>query len=176
MSGWKRLSTEVVFDNDYLTVRNDQVINPRGGENSYGHVQFKNKAIAIVPIDSEGNTWLVGQDRYTLSMKTWEVPMGGGAHDEDPLEAAKRELREETGLTADTWSLIMRLHLSTSLTDEEGIVFVAQDLTEGDTDFDETEEIEVRKVPLAEAIAMIARGEITDASSVAALLRITAAV
>ena len=70
----------------------------------------------------------------------------------------------------------MRLHLSTSLTDEEGIVFVAQELTEGDTDFDETEDIEVRKVPLAEALAMIARGEITDASSVAALLRISAAV
>lgn len=173
---WKTLSSKTVFENDYLTVYDDKVINPRGGKNDYGHVHFKNRAIAIVPIDDEGNTWLVGQDRYTLGITTWEVPMGGAALDEDTLDAAKRELREETGLTATTWSQIMRLHLSTSLTDEEGIVFVAQELTEGDTDFDETEDIEVRKVPLAEALAMIAKGEITDASSVAALLRISAAV
>lgn len=174
--GWKTIESKVVFDNDYLTVRNDQVINPRGGENAYGHVHFKNRAIAIVPIDGEGNTWLVGQDRYTLGIRTWEVPMGGGALDENPLDAAKRELREETGLTASTWIQLMRLHLSTSLTDEEGLVFVAQDLTEGETEFDETEDIEVRKLPLAKAIAMIAAGEITDATSVAALLRISAAV
>ena len=100
--------------------------------------------------------------------------MGGAPADEKPLDAAQRELREETGLTANTWSQIMRLHLSTSLTNEECIVFVAQDLTEGETDFDETEDIQVRKLPLGNAIAMIASGEITDAGSVAALLRITA--
>lgn len=173
---WKTLKSKVRFENDYMIVYEDRVINPGGGQNDYGHVHFKNRAIAIIPIDHQGNTWLVGQDRYTLGMQTWEVPMGGAAMDEDPLDAAKRELREETGLTASTWNQIMRLHLSTSITDEEGFVFVAQDLTEGAPDPEETENIEIRKLPLADAILMIAKGEITDAASVAALLRITAAI
>ena len=102
--------------------------------------------------------------------------MGGAKLDENPLDAAKRELREETGLTATTWNQILRLHTSNSITNEEAIVFVAQDLTEGEQDFDTTEEIEIRKLPLADAIGMIASGKMTDAVSVAALLRITAAV
>ncbi len=173
--GWKTLKSNVVFENDWIAVNNDRVINPRGGENDYGHVHFKHRAVAIVPIDDEGNTWLVGQDRYTLGASTWEIPMGGARLDENPLDAAQRELREETGLTANTWSQIMRLHTSNSITDEEALVFVAQDLQEGSTDFDETEYIEARKLPLASAIEMIASGEMTDAISVAALLRITAA-
>ena len=92
--------------------------------------------------------------------------------DEPPLDAAKRELREETGLTATHWSEVMRLHTSNSITDEVGIVYVAEGLTEGETEFEETEDLEIRKLPLAEAVAMARRGEITDAISVAALLRV----
>ena len=123
--------------------------------------------------DDDGNTWLVGQDRYTLGEWSWELPMGGAPLDEDPLDAAKRELREETGLTATDWSELMRLHTSNSITDEVGVVFVARKLTQGATEFEETEDLEIRKLPLAEAIAMARSGEITDAISVAALLRMT---
>lgn len=150
----------------------DRVINPSGGQNDYGHVHFKGKAVAIIPIDDAGNTWLVGQDRYTLGEYSWELPMGGAPHNEDPLEAAKRELREETGLSAERWILLMRLHLSNSITDEQGLVFVARGLQQGETEFGETEDIEIRKLPLVDAIAMARNGDITDAVSVAGLLRI----
>lgn len=167
---WRKLSSKKVYDNPWITVFEDQVINPGGGQNQYGVVHFKNKAIAIVPLDDDGNTWLVGQERYTLGTYTWELPMGGAADGEEPIEAARRELKEETGLTASRWSQILRLHLSNSITDEEGFVFIAQDLEEGEPEFDETEDLQIRKLPLAEAVAMIGRGEITDAISVAALL------
>ena len=169
---WKTLDSKIVYDNPWITVREDRVLNPGGGENHYGHVHFKNKAIAIVPLDEHGNTWLVGQDRYTLGAYFWEVPMGGGADDEEPLDAARRELKEETGLVAEKWTNVMTLHLRNSITDEVGIVFVPEEPREGETEFDETENIEIRKLPLSEALEMVNRGEITDAVSVAALLRI----
>jgi 8-oxo-dGTP pyrophosphatase MutT (NUDIX family) len=97
---WKRLNTRTVFENDWMEVREDHVLNPGGGENQYGWVHFRNRAVAIVALDEDGNTWLVGQHRYTLDEWSWELPMGGAPLDEPPVEAAKRELREETGLTA----------------------------------------------------------------------------
>lgn len=155
-----------------MSVREDEVINPGGGKNLYGHVHFKNRAVAILPLDEDGNTWLVGQHRYTLDAWSWELPMGGAPLDEDMLIAAQRELREETGLTAKDWTELMRLHTSNSITDELGAVFVARDLTPGETALEETEDIQVRKIPLDEAVAMVERGEITDAISVAALLMV----
>jgi 8-oxo-dGTP pyrophosphatase MutT (NUDIX family) len=170
---WTKLDSRDVYENPWIAVREDRVINPGGGENQYGVVHFKNIAVAIVPLDNEGNTWLVGQNRYPLGQYSWEIPMGGAPRTEQAIEAARRELKEETGLTADSWTELMRLHTSNSITDEEGVVYIATELGEGDTDFDETEDIEVRKLPLGDAIAMAMRGEITDAISVAALLRLS---
>jgi 8-oxo-dGTP pyrophosphatase MutT (NUDIX family) len=169
---WKTLETRVVYDNPWITVREDKVINPGGGENDYGHVHFKKKAIAIVPLDDDGNTWIVGQDRFTLGEYSWEVPMGASESGEEPLETAHRELREETGLAAKKMTSLMRLHTSNSITDEVGFVFVAEDLSEGQTQFDEMEILDIRKLPLHEVVAMIGRGEMTDAISVAAILRV----
>jgi 8-oxo-dGTP pyrophosphatase MutT (NUDIX family) len=171
---WKRLDTRVVYENPWMEVREDHVINPGGGRNHYGHIHFKNRAIAIVPLDDEGNTWIVGQERYTLGEYSWELPMGGAPLDEAPLSAAKRELKEETGLTAEHWSEVMRLHTSNSITDEVGIVFIAEGLTQGETAFEETEDLEIRKLPLADAVQLVNDGEITDAMSVAAILRVAA--
>ena len=125
-----------------------------------------------MPIDEDGYTWIVGQDRYTLGEYSWDVPMGASEPGEAPVETAHRERREESGLTACEITQVMRLHTSNSVTDEEGFVFVATGLSEGETEFDEMEVLDVRRLPLADVVAMIERGEMTDAISVAAILRI----
>ena len=169
--GWVTHDSRVIYDNDWMTVREDRVTNPGGGENHYGHVHFKNVAVAVLPVDSDGNTRLVCQSRYTLNESSWELPMGGAPLEEDPLEAAKRELREETGLTAASWSELMRLNPSNSITDERAIAYLATDVTEGPMELEETEDITVRILPVGDALRMVLDGEITDAVSAAALLR-----
>lgn len=171
---WKKLSSRTIYENDWMRVCEDSVINPGGGKNLYGHVRFKNVAVAIITLDTADNTWLVGQDRYTLGEYSWELPMGGAPLDEQPLVAAQRELAEETGIRAANWQELMRLHPSNSITDELGIVFVATELSFGETDFEESEDLAIRKLPLADAVRMVVDGEITDAISAAALLRVGA--
>lgn len=168
---WKTKSREKIYENPWIRVEEHQVINPSGGNGIYGTVHFKNKALGIVPLDAEGYTWLVGQFRYTLNEYAWEIPMGGGLIGVDILESAKRELKEETGLTADKWTQIMRIHTSNSVTDEEGFVFLAEGLTPGETEFEETEQLQVRRIKIEEAIRMVMDGEITDAISIAGLLK-----
>lgn len=171
---WQMLSSRKVFENDWMEVREDHVINPGGGENQYGHVHFKNRAVAIIALDDDDNTWLVGQQRYTLGEYSWELPMGGAPLAEAPLEAARRELKEETGISAGIWLQLMRLHTSNSITDEVGYAFVATDLSIGEPDTEETEDLEIRRLPFDAAVEMVLDGDITDAISVAALLRFDA--
>ena len=168
---WQTLSSEVKYQNPWISVREDQVLNPSGGRGIYGVVTMKNWALGIVPVDAEGNTWLVGQYRYPLREYSWEIPMGGGPVELDVLESAQRELREETGLLAARWTRIARLHTSNSVTDEEGFVFLAEDLTQGAVEPEETEDLRLWKLPLAEAIRMVMDDRITDGVSVAGLLK-----
>ena len=168
---WKTLATRPLYDNPWIGVREDQVINPKGGKGIYGVVHFKNKAIGIIPVDEEGYTWLVGQYRYALEEYCWEIPMGGGPLAIDILESAQRELKEETGFTAAKWTMIARIHTSNSVTDEEGFVFLAEGLTPGETATEETEDLAVRKVHLREAVEMVMDNRITDSISVGGILK-----
>jgi 8-oxo-dGTP pyrophosphatase MutT (NUDIX family) len=169
---WKKISGKKIYENRWILLEEHDVINPGGGKSIYGKISFQNKALGIIPVDTELNTWLVGQYRYTLSEFSWEIPMGGGALHEDILEAAKRELREETGITAWKWTQIMRIHTSNSVTDEEGFVFLAEDLHHGETAFEETEDLQIIKIPFREAVEWAMEGKITDAISIAGILKV----
>ena len=168
---WVRKSTNKIYENSWIKIVEDQVVRPNKSEGIYGHVHFKNKAIGILPIDQEMNTWLVGQYRYTLEEYSWEIPMGGVPLTEDTLDGAKRELREETGLIAEKWTKLLKIHTSNSVTDEYGYVFIAEELTQGEMDWDETEELKIKKIPLAEALKMVMDSEITDSLSIAGILK-----
>lgn len=170
---WTTLSGEVKYDNRWITVTEYQVINPSGGKGIYGKIHFKNKAIGIIPVDKDLNTWLVGQYRYTLHAWHWEIPEGGGDLNQDPLENAKRELQEETGLKASSWTQIIHLHTSNSVTDEEGHIFLAEDLKQGSNALEETEaDLKVWKLPLKDALEMVLNGKITDSLSIMAILKV----
>ncbi len=169
---WKTLSSKPVYDNPWISVREDQVLNPAGGEGIYGVVSFKNRSVTVVPVDEEGNTWLVGQTRYALDEYSWELPMGGSPLGEDPEDCARRELKEETGLVASDIRFLMKMHTSNSVTNEVGYVYLARNLAQHETEHEATEDITVRKLPLSEAIDMALSGDITDAQCVATLLRL----
>jgi 8-oxo-dGTP pyrophosphatase MutT (NUDIX family) len=167
---WQTLSTRIVYDNPWIRVREDQVVRPDGQPGIYGVVHYKHLAIGIVAIDDEGYVHLVGQHRYPFNRYSWEIPEGGCPEGEDLLQAAQRELLEETGLQARDWKLFGEADLSNSVSDEKAFWFLATGLTEGEAKPDGTEVLERRRVSLAEALRMIDKHEITDAFSVIALL------
>ena len=170
---WKTLSTEDVYDNPWIKLEEHQVINPGGGRGIYGKVHFKNTAIGIIALDKDDNIWLVGQHRYPLNEWSWEIPEGGGPKGTEVLESAKRELKEETGLVAEKWTIIQRAHLSNSVSDEEGFIFLAEELTAGDMEQEDTEaDMKVWKLPFREALQLVLDGKITDSLSVMGILKL----
>lgn len=173
---WKTISSEAQYDNPWISVTEHQVVNPGGGDGIYGVVNFKNIATGVVVLDGDLNTWLVGQHRYPLDEYSWEIPEGGGALDADPLETIQRELLEETGISAQRWDHLMRVHLSNCITDEVAHLFLARELSFGDSSPDEDEALVVRSLPFSEAYELVLRGEITDGVSVMAIQRVQAMI
>jgi 8-oxo-dGTP pyrophosphatase MutT (NUDIX family) len=167
---WTPLSTRPVYENPWIKVREDQVLRPDGQPGIYGVVHYKNKAVGVLPVDEDGYVWLVGQYRYPLDLYSWEIPEGGGPEGEDPEETARRELREETGLIAGQIEPLGRAHLSNSVSDEVAYLFRATNLTQGESEPEGTERLQVRRFDWPTAWAMVQEGTITDSMSVIALL------
>lgn len=168
---WITKKSEDVYESPWIKVVKHDVLNPAGKPATYSVVNFKNLAIGILPIDNEGFTWLVGQWRYPLEEYCWEIPEGGGPLGIDPLDSAKRELKEETGIVAKDFTEIMRLHLSNSATNELAIVYLAKNLDFESAEPEESEVLQVKRIHLNEAYDWVMSGKITDAISVAAILK-----
>ena len=169
---WVTLSSKKIYDNPWISLTEHQVVNPSGGKGIYGEVHFKNFAIGIIAIDTDDQIFMVGQYRFPLKQYSWELPEGGGPLDKNPLDSAKRELLEETGLVASEWKEVLRMHLSNSVSDELGILYLASGFEQFAPQPEETEQLEVKKIPFEEVYQMVINGQITDSLTVAGILRV----
>jgi 8-oxo-dGTP pyrophosphatase MutT (NUDIX family) len=167
---WTTRSSRVVYENPWIRVREDDVLRPDGKPGIYGVVHFKNLAVGALPIEEDGSVWLVGQHRYPLDVYSWEMPEGGCAEGEDPADATRRELKEETGLEAAHLELLGTYHLSNSVSDEVAFIYRATGLTRGVSAPEGDERIELRRVPWDEAWALFQAGRITDSMTAFALM------
>lgn len=168
---WRVLARRPVYENPWIRVEECDTEAPTGAPALYGRVSFRNYAVGVLPLWDDGTITLVGQQRFIFDAWSWEMPEGGVPLHEDPLEGARRELREETGLSAGRWREVLRMQLSNSVTDEQAICFVAWDLQPGEAEPDETEALRVERVPFGEALDAALAGRLQDSLTVATLLR-----
>ncbi len=170
-SGWSFHEERLVYDNPWITVREYDAEAPTGARTIYGVVGYKNLAVGILPIHDDGSIVLVGQHRFPLKDYSWEIPEGGVPLALDPLEGARRELREEAGLEAADWRQVLTFQLSNSVTDERGAGFIATGLAAVAAEPDATEALVLARVPFAEALEQALCGRIWDMITLAMLLR-----
>lgn len=168
---WTTLSTQIVHRTPFIEIEQNDVIRPDGTEGDYTLTRFVNRAVGVVPYEN-GGVWLVGQSRFALGQYSWEIPEGGVPKDENMEAAARRELKEETGITAERLTHLFDIHTSNSCTDEWGQVFLATGLSHGEMELEGTEDIQRLFVSLDEALGAIERGRITDAITIAALYKV----
>ncbi len=168
---WTVTSKAKVFENSYIELHTYDGIRPDGAPGVYGVMSPKNHAILILPLFADGTTTLVGQHRFPLDNYSWEIPEGGSPKSGPPLDGAKRELKEETGLTAKYWREILQAETSNSVTDEQAFGFLAWDLEEGEQEPDGTEILALKRLPFMAALGMAVSGEIRDLPSVAMILK-----
>lgn len=165
------LSSRSVYENPWIRVTEHGIQKPRGGNGIYGVVHYKNRAVGVVPY-ADGLVWLVGQHRFPLDQYSWEIPEGGAPMHEDLEACARRELAEETGLSAGKLEPMFSMHLSNSVSDEAAYVYLATELSQGATSWEDTEELTLSKVPVEELYQRVLAGEITDSLTVAAAFRL----
>jgi len=168
---WKIKSSNEIYDNPWINVKEHQVINPGNADGIYGEIHFKNIAIGIIPLDEEYNTWIVGQHRFPIDMYSWEIIEGGGKIGVDPIESAKRELAEEAGIVAESYELIQKMHLSNSVSDEFGLIYIAKGLSFQESAPEIDEELVIKKVPFYQLYQAVMNGDMTDSLTVAGVLK-----
>jgi 8-oxo-dGTP pyrophosphatase MutT (NUDIX family) len=159
------------FENDWFAIDAHDVVRPDGVDGNYSVIRVRRLAVGVLPIDDAGHVHLVGQWRFPLGRYSWEMPEGGAEPSEDALECARRELEEETGLSAQTYQQILEMDLSNSLTDERAVLYLATKLRDGQSNPEAVEVLQRRTAPFAEVLQRVADGRIRDSLTVAAVLR-----
>lgn len=168
---WQLGEAIAKYENPWMRVDDIPAKDPNGKDALYGLVHFKNLAVGVVPYQ-DGYIWLVGQSRVAFQSYSWEVPAGGDHSGKDPIGTAHRELKEETGFAAGRMEEILTLELSNSITDEFARVYLATDLTPGETEMESSEDISIMKISLDDALDAIDSGEIRHSLGVAAILKL----
>jgi 8-oxo-dGTP pyrophosphatase MutT (NUDIX family) len=167
---WKTLASREIYKNQWIRLREDKVITPTGTNGIYSVVELK-PAVGVIPITDELETYLVGQYRYTLNTYSWEIPEGGGHDNEDIITGAKRELLEETGLVANKWTFLDTMNTSNSVTNETAYLYLAENLIMQQAKPDETEKLDIKKLPFKEAWQMVLDYTIKDSMAIVGLMR-----
>lgn len=165
---WKTIQQKNVYENEWMAITECNVIRPDSKRGIYAFMKCR-PAVGVIPFDEFGNTWLVGQFRFPIRQYSWEIPTGMGESGESLEATARRELQEETGVSAQTIINLGFFHTSNSLTNEVATIFLALDCTPGGPSFDPTEKIQIEKVPFSRALEMCGNREITDAMSIIGL-------
>jgi 8-oxo-dGTP pyrophosphatase MutT (NUDIX family) len=167
---WTVLDSTVQFSNPWITVREDRVIQPDGKEGTFGVVEMT-PGVSVLPVDDDGTVYLVRVYRYTIDRQSLEALAGGIEDDEDPREAARRELREEAGIDAAELIDLGVVDQLTEVVISPDRLFLARDLSFTKPDREETEEIERVAVPLQQAVEWAYDGTITHAASIVLILK-----
>lgn len=168
---WTILDSKLIYENKWISLTEYQVLTPAGNPGIYGKVHFQGDAVGVVPYE-DGWIWMVGQWRFPLDRYEWEIPEGGSPPGEDPIDTARRELLEETGLVAETYEPILEMNLSNSVSDEWGIVYLATGLRQEVPSPEETEVLTVRKMRLEDVFAQVEARKIKDSLTVAAIYKL----
>jgi ADP-ribose pyrophosphatase len=168
---WIVKSVDRPFENEWLALDRHKVVRPDGDDGTYTVVRIRRVAVGVLPIEPDGSVHLVGQWRFPLGRYSWEMPEGGAEPGEDPLDCAKRELEEETGLSAGRFERVLELDMSNSLTDERAVIYLAFDLRAGEASPEGTEVLRRRRAHFRDVLERVADYRITDAMTVAAVLR-----
>jgi 8-oxo-dGTP pyrophosphatase MutT (NUDIX family) len=167
---WTIKKTEEKFKCDYFTVFEDDVIQPDGKDGKYATVHFP-PGVAVLPIDADGNVYLVKQFRYVVGRESLEVIAGSIEEGEEAIDAARREAKEELGIEAEKWTPLGAIDLDCSIVKNVVPFFLAENLKISKPETEGTEQIETVKIKLSEAVKKVMNAEITHAISCALILK-----